>query len=69
MVKFEQKIWVLSSEQVTKVQNGIGKKNNKVIGFTGADFKILSKTFVARANSKGYKDLLEGTESIPIKSE
>ena len=37
------------------------EKSIKVIEFTGADFKIWSKKFVACANRKGYKDLLEGT--------
>ena len=45
------------------------EKSIKVIEFTGADFKIWSKKFVARANRKGYKGLLEGTEPIPTKSE
>ena len=45
------------------------EKSIKVIEFTGTDFKIWSKKFVARANRKGYKGLLEGTEQIPTKSE
>ena len=45
------------------------EKSIKVIEFTGTDFKIWSKKFVARANRKGYKGLLEGTEQIPAKSE
>ena len=45
------------------------EKSIKVIEFTGADFKIWSKKFVARANRKGYKGLLEGAEPIPTKSE
>ena len=45
------------------------EKAIKVIEFTGTDFKIWSKKFVARANRKGYKGLLEGTEPIPTKSE
>ena len=45
------------------------EKSIKVIEFTGEDFKIWSKKFVARANRKGYKGLLEGTDPIPTKSE
>ena len=45
------------------------EKTNKVIEFTGTDFKIWSKKFVARANRKGYKGLLEGTVPIPTRSE
>ena len=45
------------------------EKSIKVIEFTGTDFKIWRKKFVARANRKGYKGLLEGTEPIPTKSE
>ena len=44
------------------------EKSIKVIEFTGTDFKIWSKKFVARANRKGYKGLLEGTEPILTKS-
>ena len=45
------------------------EKSIKMIQFTGADFNIWSKKFVARANRKGYKGLLEGTVPIPTKSE
>ena len=45
------------------------EKSIKVIEFTGLDFKIWSKKFVARANRKGYKGLLEGTDPIPTKIE
>ena len=45
------------------------EKSIKVIEFTGADFKIWSKKFVARANRKGYKGLLEGTDPVSTKSE
>ena len=47
------------SEKVTK--KAPEEKSIKVIEFTGTDFKIWSKKFVALANRKGYKGLLEGT--------
>ena len=56
-------------ERVTKIKMASEEKSIKVIEFTGADFKIWSKKFVARANRKGYKGLLEGAEPIPTKSE
>ena len=56
-------------EKVTNFKMASEEKSIKVIEFTGTDFKIWSKKFVARANRKGYKGLLEGTEPIPTKSE
>ena len=56
-------------EKVTKIKMASEEKSIKVIEFTGADFKIWSKKFVACANRKGYEGLLEGTELIPTKSE
>ena len=45
------------------------EKSTKVIEFTRKDFKICSKKFVARANRKGYKGLLEGIEPIPTRDQ
>ena len=56
-------------EKVTKFKMASEEKSIKVIEFTGEDFKIWSKKFVACANRKGYKGLLEGTDLIPTKSE
>jgi hypothetical protein len=47
------------------------EKSIRVIEFSGkrSDWKIWSRKFLARANRKGYKALLEGKEAIPKVSE
>ena len=44
------------------------EKSIKVIEFTETNFNIWSKRLMARANRKGCKGLLEGTDPIPTKS-
>ena len=56
-------------QKVAKFKMTSEEKSIKVIEFTGADFKIWSNKFVARANRKGYKGLLKRTEPIPTTSE
>ena len=45
------------------------KNINKIIEFDGKGFKIWARKFMARANRKGYKKLLQGTTNIPTLSE
>ena len=48
-----------------------GEWSIRVLPFSGktSDWKIWSRNFLARANRKGYKDLLLGKEAIPKESE
>ena len=43
----------------------VDKKSIKVIEFSGKDFKIWSRKCCARANKKGYLNLLRGIQIIP----
>ena len=45
------------------------KNINKIIEFDGKGFKIWARKFMARANRKGYKKLLNGTTKIPTIAE
>ena len=40
------------------------KNINKIIEFDGKGFKIWARKFLARANSKGYKKLLQGATNM-----
>ena len=47
------------------------EKSIRIIEFTGekSDWRIWSRKFLARANRKGYKDVIVGKEHIPTLSE